>query len=78
MNVRLISYSTVESVTTHLRDVQDLVAFCARVSNPNSNESKKQVKTYQHSISNITGPPLEMVSACLEIDTTRDIAHSKL
>ena len=81
MNVRLISYSQpVESVThQHLRDVQDLVAFCARVSNPsNSNESKKQVKNLSIFNPNIALVPLEMVSACLEIDTTRDIAHSKL
>ena len=78
MNVRLISYSQpVESVThQHLRDVQDLVAFCARVSNP-SNQMNQETseKLIKYLIKHQHWSPLEMVSACLEIDTTRDIAH---
>tara|TARA_R110002153_G_scaffold193366_1_gene346745 strand:+ start:340 stop:987 length:648 start_codon:yes stop_codon:yes gene_type:complete len=57
-------------------NVQDLIAFCARVSNPsaqiNSDTSEKLIKyliKHQH------WSPLEMVNACLEIKTTRDIAH---
>tara|TARA_B100001057_G_scaffold300088_1_gene300228 strand:- start:418 stop:1086 length:669 start_codon:yes stop_codon:yes gene_type:complete len=78
MNVKLISYSQpVEDYThQHLRDVQDLVAFCARVSNP-SNQMNKETseKLIKYLIKHQHWSPLEMVSACLEIDTTRDIAH---
>ena len=62
-----------------LMDVQELVAFCARVSNPsnqfNTDTSQKLIKyliKHQH------WSPLEMVSACLEIETTRDIARQIL
>jgi thymidylate synthase (FAD) len=62
-----------------LIDVQELVAFCARVSNPsnqfNTDTSEKLIKyliKHQH------WSPLEMVSACLEIETTRDIARQIL
>jgi thymidylate synthase (FAD) len=62
-----------------LLDVQELVAFCARVSNPsnqfNTDTSEKLIKyliKHQH------WSPLEMVSACLEIETTRDIARQML
>lgn len=62
-----------------LMDVQELVAFCARVSNPsnqfNTDTSEKLIKyliKHQH------WSPLEMVSACLEIETTRDIARQIL
>lgn len=59
-----------------LRDAQGLIAFCARVSNPtnqmNSDTSEKLIK---YLIKHAHWSPLEMVSACLEINTTRDIAH---
>lgn len=78
MAVRLISYSQpVEGVTAeHLKDVQDLIAFCARVSNP-SNQINKETseKLIKYLIKHAHWSPLEMASACLEIDTTRDIAH---
>ena len=78
MAVRIISYSQpVEGVTAeHLRDIQDLVAYCARVSNP-SNQMNKETseKLIKYLIKHAHWSPLEMVSACLEIDTTRDIAH---
>jgi len=78
MNVRLISYSQpVEDLTQEdMTDVQDLVAFCARVSNP-SNQMNKETseKLIKYLIKHAHWSPLEMVSACLEIDTTRDIAH---
>ena len=80
MNVRLISYSQpVEDLTQEdMTDVQDLVAFCARVSNP-SNQMNKETseKLIKYLIKHQHWSPLEMVSACLEIDTTRDIAHKK-
>jgi thymidylate synthase (FAD) len=78
MSVKLISYSQpVEGVTAqHLTNVQDLIAFCARVSNP-SNQMNKETseKLIKYLIKHAHWSPLEMVSACLEIDTTRDIAH---
>jgi len=77
---RLVSYSRVTEEFAEQgikdNDLLDLVAFCARVSNPanqiNSETSEKLVKyliKHQH------WSPLEMVNACIEIDTTRDIAH---
>ena len=81
MNVRMVSYSkpSDEMFKEGLVDVQELVAFCARVSNPsnqfNTDTSEKLIKyliKHQH------WSPLEMVSACLEIETTRDIARQIL
>ena len=81
MNVRMVSYSkpSDEMFEEGLVDVQELVAFCARVSNPsnqfNTDTSEKLIKyliKHQH------WSPLEMVSACLEIETTRDIARQML
>jgi len=80
MAVRLVSYSkpTLEFVNEGISNdnLLDLVAFCARVSNPsnqiNSETSEKLVK---YLIKHAHWSPLEMVNACLEIVTTRDIAH---
>jgi thymidylate synthase (FAD) len=81
MNVKLISYSkpSKEIISEGLYDVQELIAYCARVSNPanqlNTETSEKLIKylvKHQH------WSPLEMVSACLEIETTRDIARQIL
>ena len=80
MNVRLVSYTkaTPEFVGEGIKDndLLDLVAFCARVSNPanqiNNETSEKLVK---YLIKHAHWSPLEMVNACMEIDTTRDIAH---
>ena len=81
MHVKLISYSkpSEELVTDGLYNVQELIAFCARVSNPanqfNTETSEKLIKylvKHQH------WSPLEMVSACLEVVTTRDIARQIL
>lgn len=81
MKVRMISYSkpSREMYDEGLTDVQELIAFCARVSNPsnqfNMGTSEKLIKyliKHQH------WSPLEMVSACLEIETTRDIARQIL
>tara|TARA_B100000424_G_C22929438_1_gene494441 strand:+ start:1343 stop:2032 length:690 start_codon:yes stop_codon:yes gene_type:complete len=75
---RLVSYTkpTDDFLEEGLENVQDLIAFCARVSNPsaqiNSATSEKLIKyliKHQH------WSPLEMVNAVLEIETTRDIAH---
>ena len=78
MSVTLVSFSTptADYKDEGLDNCQDLIAYCARVSNPsaqvNSETSEKLIKyliKHQH------WSPLEMVSACLEINTTRDIAH---
>jgi thymidylate synthase (FAD) len=59
-----------------ITNAQELIAFCARVSNP-SNQMNKETseKLIKYLIKHAHWSPLEMVSACLEIDTTRDIAH---
>jgi thymidylate synthase (FAD) len=81
MNVKLLSYSqpTDEFKNLGLADAQELIAYCARVSNPsnqlNTDTSEKLIKylvKHQH------WSPLEMVSACIEITTTRDIARQIL
>ena len=80
MQVKLISYSKASEFETYedggLLNVQDLIAFCARVSNP-SNQMNKETSTklIKYLIKHKHWSPLEMVSACLEIETTRDIAH---
>jgi thymidylate synthase (FAD) len=62
-----------------LVDVQELVAFCARVSNPsNQFNTETSEKLIKYLIKNKHWSPLEMVSACLEIETTRDIARQIL
>ena len=81
MNVRLLSFSqpTQEFASQGIGDAQELIAYCARVSNPsnqfNTDTSEKLIRylvKHQH------WSPLEMVSACMEITTTRDIARQIL
>ena len=81
MQVRLVSHSVPTETfrIEGIEDTQDLVAFCARVSNPgNQNNKKTADKLVQYLIKNNHWSPLEMVSACLEIETTRDIARQIL
>ena len=81
MNVQLISYSqpTAETSEWGLTDVQELVAFCARVSNPaNQLNTETSERLIRYLIRHQHWSPLEMVSACLEITTTRDIARQIL
>jgi len=81
MKVKLISYSkpTRELVSDGLYDVQDLVAFCARVSNPaNQYNTETSEKLIKYLIKHQHWSPLEMTSACIEIETTRDIARQIL
>jgi thymidylate synthase (FAD) len=62
--------------TPQFDNIQDLIAFCARVSNPsNQMNEETSAKLIKYLIKHAHWSPLEMVSACLEIDTTRDIAH---
>lgn len=81
MKVKLISYSkpSDEMLDSNLEDLQDLIAFCARVSNP-SNQLNTQTseKLIKYLVKNAHWSPLEMVSVCLEIETTRDIARQML
>ena len=81
MKVRMISYSkpSAEMYSEGLLDVQELVAFCARVSNPsNQFNTETSEKLIKYLIKHQHWSPLEMVSACLEIETTRDIARQIL
>ena len=83
MKVKLISYSQAppssEPISTSDKQLQDLVAFCARVSNPaNQCNTETNEKLIKYLIKNSHWSPLEMVSICLEIETTRDIARQIL
>lgn len=76
-SVKLVSYSKpTDEFDNKVEDVQDLIAFCARVSNP-SNQMNQETneKLIKYLIKHQHWSPLEMVNACLEINTTRDIAH---
>ena len=80
MTVKLVSYTkpTPEFVQAGIDpdDLLDLVAFCARVSNPaNQMNSETSEKLVKYLIKHAHWSPLEMVNVCMEIDTTRDIAH---
>ena len=81
MKVKLVSYSTPteEFLDEGIDNAQELVAFCARVSNPsNQLNTETSEKLIKYLIKNAHWSPLEMVSACLEIETTRDIARQIL
>ena len=81
MNVRLLSYSqpTDEFRDMGLQDAQELIAYCARVSNPaNQLNTETSEKLIRYLIRHQHWSPLEMVSACIEITTTRDIARQIL
>jgi thymidylate synthase (FAD) len=75
MSVRLVSYSQPVNIIG-IDNIQDLIAYCARVSNPaNQMNNETSEKLIRYLIKHGHWSPLEMVSACLEIETTRDIAH---
>lgn len=81
MEVKLVSYSkpSREFYSEGLLDVQDLIAFCARVSNPsNQLNAGTADKLIRYLIKHQHWSPLEMVSACIQIETTRDIARQIL
>ena len=85
MNVELISYSQAPAPTDQNAlfendpDLLDLVAYCARVSNPsNQMNSETAEKLVRYLVKHKHWSPLEMVSVCLEIETTRDIARQIL
>ena len=81
MNVRLVSYSqpTSEFANLGISDAQELIAYCARVSNPaNQFNTETSEKLIRYLVKHQHWSPLEMVSACMEITTTRDIARQIL
>ena len=86
MNVKLISYSQQaidpskqDEFEFDLPNLQDLVAYCARVSNPsNQANSETSERLIKYLIKHKHWSPLEMVSACIEVETTRDIARQFL
>jgi len=76
MKVKLISYSQPAENIIGLDDVQDLIAYAARVSNPtNQMNSETAPKLLNYLIKHKHWSPFEMASACMEIETTRDIAR---
>ena len=81
MKVSLVSSSepSKELVDQGIVNAQELVAYCARVSNPaNQTNTETSEKLIRYLIKHQHWSPLEMVSACLEIETTRDIARQIL
>ena len=81
MNVKLISYSqpTADFASQGIADAQELIAYCARVSNPtNQLNTSTSDKLIRYLVKHQHWSPLEMVSACMEITTTRDIARQML
>jgi thymidylate synthase (FAD) len=81
LKVTLVSSSqpSKELVEQGIINVQELVAYCARVSNPaNQNNTYTSEKLIRYLIKHQHWSPLEMVSACLEIEITRDIARQIL
>ena len=86
MHARLISYSqpfphihSGEPGIMGLDNIQDLIAYCARVSNPsNQANTKTTAKLLDYLIKHKHWSPFEMASACIEINTTRDIARQFL
>jgi len=84
-SVKLISYSQLadnpenDYLNNPDRSFTDIIAYCARVSNPsNQNNSETNEKLIKYLIKNKHWSPLEMVSVCIEIMTTRDIARQIL
>lgn len=78
---KLVSYSqpSEEFKKEGLDDVMDLVAYCARVSNPSNQFNKDTAdKLIKYLVKHQHWSPLEMASACIEIETTRDIARQIL
>lgn len=77
LKVQLISYSQPDQY--FVENTTELIAFCARVSNPsNQNNTDTSEKLIRYLVKHKHWSPLEMVSMCLEIVTTRDIARQIL
>jgi len=82
MEVKLISYSQINEEVfkeTDVKNIEDIVAYCARVSNPsNQDNTETNEKLLKYLIREKHWSPFEMVNVCLEITTTRDIARQIL
>jgi len=79
MNVKLISYSKGHGSMGGIKELKDLIAYSARVSNPsNQMNTETNDKLLNYLIKHKHWSPFEMASACLEIETTRDIARQIL
>ena len=79
METRLISYSKPPEELYVGNDLQELIAYTARVSNPsNQDKTETSEKLLRYLIREKHWSPFEMVSACLEVTTTRDIARQLL
>jgi thymidylate synthase (FAD) len=79
MTARLISYSKAMNYESEHEDLCETIAYCARVSNPsNQNNTETNEKLLRYLIKHEHWSPFEMASACLEIETTRDIARQIL
>ena len=80
MQVRLIGYTQpVAEAIIGIDDVQDLIAYCARVSNPDNQLNQKTAKKLLNYLAKHKHwSPFEMASATMEIETTRDIARQIL
>ena len=79
MKTRLISYSKPPEELNVSKDSQELIAYCARVSNPsNQDNTETSERLLRYLIREKHWSPFEMVSACLEVTTTRDIARQLL
>jgi thymidylate synthase (FAD) len=81
MKVQLVSYSqpTANFANLGIEDAQELIAYCARVSNPaNQFNTETSEKLIRYLVKHKHWSPLETVSACCEITTTRDIARQIL
>ena len=79
MKVKLVSYSQGYNYTEGSNDIRNLIAYCAKVSNPAGQMNmEKADKLLAYLIKHQHWSPFEMASACLEIETTRDIARQML
>ena len=81
MKVELVSHSvpTADFAAAGITDLQELVAYCARISNPsNQYNTKTSEKLINYLVKHQHFSPLEMASVCLSIETTRDIARQIL
>lgn len=79
MQVKLISYSQPPKEVNNFTEIQDLVTFCARVSNPaNQFNTETADRLVKYLLKHKHFSPFEMVNICLEIETTRDISRQIL
>ena len=80
MKAKLVSYSQPDKDTVFTEwTPNDLIAYAARVSNPSNQDNRDtSEKLLRYLIKHKHWSPFEMASACIEINTTRDIARQIL